>query len=189
MKKEKVCMIVCSLFVMVTVFVSPVFALQQGTVVTKDLKNAADARTVAYPGSSAYAVPQGVGMGTDPIAVQGSSSAPYGEQAAPTTFGASVKNGCVTTGKYTWSGIKRVSIWTWKGLCKVGKWTKDGSVAAGQKIGILRDESESAAHDRIIRDANRTVIESRTRREMRQQKYGDITFENAPTMSNLDVIQ
>jgi len=70
-------------------------------------------------------------------------------------------------GQKMWSGTKTAGRWTWNGIKKVGFYTKEGFVSFLEMTGMKKKQDEGAAHDRILEDANRTLLESRTRRELR----------------------
>lgn len=78
-------------------------------------------------------------------------------------------NGIVTGAKYTWKGIKVAGIYTWKGITKGAYYFKEGCVSVAEKTGLKTRQDELDAHQRIVEEANKTLIESRTRREVRSQ--------------------
>ena len=86
----------------------------------------------------------------------------------PTSFWQKVKNGFVSTGKYTWKGIK----WTWRGICKGAFYMKEGTISVLEKSGLkAKSTDEVDTHEVVLREASKTLTESRTRRELRKEKF------------------
>ncbi len=83
----------------------------------------------------------------------------------PKSFGRAMGDGFVNAGKYTWKGIKKVGQWTWSGCKYVGK----GSVSLVEAVGLKRKPGELEAHQDILEVANRTLVESSTKRQIRER--------------------
>ena len=83
------------------------------------------------------------------------------------SFGQTVKNGFAATGR----GIKKGALWTWNGMCKGAFYMKEGTVSVLEKTGLkAKSADEINAHEVVIREANKTLTESRTRRELREDR-------------------
>jgi hypothetical protein len=95
-----------------------------------------------------------------------SASRPVYEQK---TFWQKTKDGVSTAGKYTWGGIKKGAHWTWIGTKKVGYYMKEGFVSVAEKTGMIKD-TELSAHSDIMNLANKTLVESKTKREIREDR-------------------
>ena len=83
----------------------------------------------------------------------------------PKTFGEEVKEGFIAMGRYSWIGIKKTGYFIGKGCYKAGHYTKIGTISFLETIGLKSNPDEIRAHEDIVGVANKTLIESRTRRE------------------------
>lgn len=117
---------------------------------------------VAPVGASSYAT-------DDTRASMGSYGA--GHLAAPQqkSFWQKTKDGLVTASKYTWSGIKKGAHWTWTGTKKGAYYMKEGFISVAEKTGMIKD-TELSAHSDIMNLANKTLLESKTKREIREDR-------------------
>ena len=75
-------------------------------------------------------------------------------------------NGVANIGKYSWKGIK----WTCYGIKVSAIATKNGCVSFSEYIGLKRKPGELTAHEDILDVANKTLVESKTKRTMRDYK-------------------
>jgi len=113
----------------------------------------------------AQAAPQPV----QDVVTLGASSTDIGEPERPRNFWQMTKNGTVKASRATWTGIKKSAKWTWKGTKKGAFYMKEGCVSVAEKTGMIKD-SEVNAHEDIMNLANKTLVESHTKREIRENK-------------------
>ncbi len=84
------------------------------------------------------------------------------------SFGQSVKNGFVATGR----GIKKGTLWVWRGISKGAYYMKEGTISVLEKVGLkAKSANEVDSHEVVIREANKALVESRTKREIRREKF------------------
>ena len=97
------------------------------------------------------------------------SADPAGSSAPqqPRSFWQKTKSATAAAGRYTWKGIKTASVWTWNGIKKGGYYMKEGVISVAEKTGMIKD-TELDAHQDIVNLANKTLVKSQTKREIRQ---------------------
>jgi hypothetical protein len=90
-------------------------------------------------------------------------------QPAQDGFWTSVGTGIKKGGSYTWQGMK----WTGKKIERGAYYMKEGAVSfgdsIGQSTGLKERDSEEEFTDNIIQKSNQTLVESKTKREIRKE--------------------
>ncbi len=86
------------------------------------------------------------------------------------SVGTQFKNGVVAVGKYSWLGIKNTAIFIGHSIYKGGHYMKVGTISFLETIGVKANPDEIQAHEDILNIANKTLIESRTKREYRMRQ-------------------
>lgn len=95
--------------------------------------------------------------------------APYASVPQQKSFWQKTKDGFVTASTYTWRGIRKGAQWTWNGTKKGAYYMKEGCISVAEKTGMIKD-TELSAHSDIMNLANKTLLESKTKREIREDR-------------------
>jgi hypothetical protein len=123
--------------------------------------------TPAVPRTAQTPSPAVVSQSAQETVSLGAAATDAGQPTRPRNFWQMTKDGTVKASRATWSGIKKGARWTWNGTKKGAFYMKEGCISVAEKTGMIRD-SEVNAHEDIMNLANKTLVESQTKREIRE---------------------